>query len=97
MKTALFNDLLLSIEQAREIADGARKPSRYFKVTPIDIQKIRKSLKFSQSQFASVIGISVATLRNWEQGRTAPEGPARVLIKAISNNPKAVIKAINAQ
>ncbi|MCK5138821.1 MAG: helix-turn-helix domain-containing protein [Thermodesulfovibrionia bacterium] len=57
---------------------------------------LRKKLKFSQAKFADIVGISVATLRNWEQGRTNPEGPARVLMTAIKNNPRSVIKAINA-
>jgi len=96
MKKTLFNDLLKSIKEARAIADGKRKPSCHFTVTPIDIKAIRKKLKFSQTQFSDIIGIPVATLRNWEQGRTNPEGPARVLMTAIKNNPRGVIKAINA-
>jgi putative transcriptional regulator len=96
MKKKLFNDLLKSIKEAREIADGKKKPSRYFEVTPLDIKALRMKLKFSQSQFANIIGIPVATLRNWEQGRTDPDGPARVLMTALKNNPQEVIKAINA-
>jgi len=96
VKKVLFNDLLKSIKEARNIADGRKKPSRHFKVTPIDIKVIRNKLKFTQAQFANIIGIPLATLRNWEQGRTMPEGPARVLITAIKNNPREVIRAINA-
>ncbi|MGE0268626.1 MAG: NadS family protein [Candidatus Omnitrophota bacterium] len=96
MKKELFNDLIKSIKEARQIADGTRKASRRFKVTPIDIKGLRESLKFSQPEFARIIGISVATLRNWEQGRTNPEGPARVLLTALKNNPREVIKAIHA-
>ncbi len=95
MKKSLFNDLIKSIKEARDISDGKKKPSRHFTVTPIDIKTLRKELKFSQTQFADIIGIPVATLRNWEQGRTNPEGPARVLITALKNNPQGVIKAIN--
>lgn len=95
MKKKLFDDLVKSVREARAIADGNKKPSRHFKITPVDIKSLRKKLGFSQSQFADIIGIPVATLRNWEQGRTNPEGPARVLITAIKNNPRGVIKAIN--
>jgi len=95
MKKKLFDDLLKSIKEARDIADGTRKPSRSFAVTPLDIKGLRMKLQFSQAQFAHIIGIPVATLRNWEQGRTDPEGPARVLMTAIKNNPQGVIKAIN--
>jgi len=96
MKKALFNNLIKSIKEAREIAAGKRKPARHFKVTPVDIKTLRKRLKFSQAEFAKIIGIPVGTLRNWEQGRTCPEGPARVLMTAIKNDPRGVIKAINA-
>ena len=96
MKKKLFNDLLQSIKEARSIADGRKKPFRHFKVSPIDIKALREKLKFSQAQFADIAGIPVATLRNWEQGRTTPEGPARVLMTAIKNNPRDVIKAIHA-
>lgn len=95
MKKELFESLLSSIEEARKIADGKKRPSRHFKVNPLNIKELRGRLKLSQSQFAVMIGIPVATLRNWEQGRTSPEGPARVLIKAIHSNPKGVIQAIN--
>jgi len=96
MKKTLFNDLIKSIKEARAIADGNKKPSRHFTVTPVDIKVLRRRLKLSQGQFADIIGIPVATLRNWEQGRTNPEGPARVLMTALKNNPRGVIKAINA-
>lgn len=95
MKKTMFNDLLKSIKEAREIADGRKKPARHFHVTPVDIKALRKKLKFSQEEFADIIGIPVSTLRNWEQGRTNPEGPARVLMTAIKNDPRGVINAIN--
>ena len=96
MKKVLFHDLLKSVKEARDIADGTRKPSRHFTVTPLNIKTLRRKLRYSQAQFAVIIGIPVATLRNWEQGRTYPEGPARVLMTALTNNPRGVIKAINA-
>jgi len=43
-----------------------------------------------------MIGVSVATLRNWEQGRRVPEGPARALLKVASKNPEAVEEALGA-
>ena len=49
----------------------------------------------SQSQFAKLIGVNLRTLQNWEQHRTRPAGPARVLLKIVSNDPKAAVEAIN--
>ena len=52
--------------------------------------QIRRGLGKSQSQFALMIGVSLATLRNWEQGRRHPDGPARALLKVAAANPRAV-------
>jgi len=41
-----------------------------------------------------MIGVSVATLRNWEQGRRVPEGPAQALLRVAAVNPKAVVDAL---
>jgi putative transcriptional regulator len=51
-------------------------------------------MNVSQSEFAMMIGVSVRTLQNWEQGRRKPEGPAKALLHVASKNPKAVIEAL---
>jgi putative transcriptional regulator len=61
---------------------------------PADIRGIRLTLGKSQTEFALMIGVSVATLQNWEQGRRVPEGPARALLKVAAENPKAVAAAL---
>jgi len=48
----------------------------------------------SQAEFSLMIGVSVATLRNWEQGRRRPEGPALALLRVVSAAPKAVTRAL---
>ncbi len=96
MKEAHFKQLLKSIDEAREIHAGKRKPSRVFHVEPTGIKEIRRKLHVSQGRFAKMIGISAATLRNWEQGRTYPEGPARVLLKVAAVRPDAIIEALKA-
>jgi DNA-binding transcriptional regulator YiaG len=50
----------------------------------IDVRGVRRRLGLSQSEFASKFGFPTATLRNWEQGRTRPDGPARVLLAIIA-------------
>lgn len=94
MKKEAFEELLDSVREAGEILRGETKPSREFSFTPADVQAIRKRLKKSQDEFALMIGVSVATLRNWEQGRRQPHGPARALLKIAAENPKAVEKAL---
>lgn len=61
----------------------------------IDVRKIRAQTGLSQAKFAELLSIEVATLRNWEQGRREPTGPARALLRAIHNNPLEVIKALS--
>ena len=94
MRDDAFKQLVTSINQAGKIRRGEQKPSRRFTFRPIDIKAIRRRLELSQPEFAAMIGVSVATLRNWEQGRRHPEGPARALLKVAAVNPEAVLRAL---
>lgn len=89
-----FSELVDSIKQAGEIKRGVRQPSRVFEFSPMDIKQIRQLLDKSQREFALMIGVSVGTLQNWEQGRRKPVGPARALLKVAAENPKAVRDAL---
>ena len=60
----------------------------------IDVRAIRRLTGLSQAKFAEVLDIDLSTVRNWEQGRRQPTGPARALLRAIRNNPLEVIKAL---
>lgn len=94
MKKQDFDNLVESIKQAGKIRRGEMRPSRSFEFDPIDIKKIRLRLNKSQSEFAMMIGVSVSTLQNWEQGRRRPEGPARALLKIAAERPQSVIEAL---
>ena len=96
MKKQDFNNLVKSIKQAGKIRRGEMKASRIHEFAPADIKKIRDQLHKSQSEFAMMIGVSVSTLQNWEQGRRRPEGPARALLKVAAINPKALEEALTA-
>jgi putative transcriptional regulator len=91
-----FKKLVTSIKQAGKIRRGKARPSRVFRFRPADVKAIRVRLEQSQSEFALMIGVSVATLRNWEQGRRTPEGPARALLKVAAEQPEAVRRALSA-
>ena len=95
MRKKDFEDLLESIRQAGLIMKGKMKPGRVFRYDPIEVRKIRKNFKQSQWEFAMMIGISVDTLQNWEQGRRRPDGPAQALLKVAAKNPKAVLEALH--
>ena len=90
-----FSELLKSVDEARAIRAGKRKPSRMMTFSPIKLKVIRKKLHVSQNQFADLIGVSASTLRNWEQGRTYPEGAARVLLQIAARRPDAILETLH--
>jgi len=94
MKSKEFEMLVSSIKQAEKIKKGEMPASRRFEFAPPDIKQIRNKFKKSQSEFAFMIGVSLSTLQNWEQGRRKPEGPARALLQIASKNPEAVVDAL---
>ena len=94
MKDQAFDRLVTSVRQAGKIRRGEAKATRVFEFKPADVKAVRESLGTSQSEFALMIGVSVSTLQNWEQGRRQPEGPARALLRVASKNPRAVAEAL---
>lgn len=91
MEDKMFNELLESVRQAKAIMKGKMKPGRVFKYKEPDVQAIRKKFNLSQSEFATLLGISIRTLRNWEQGRKKPGGPERLLLMVASKHPEVII------
>lgn len=90
MKNELFDELVASVREGGAILHGKQKPARAFVVDGPNIQRLRAAYQLSQNEFAALFGISVKTLRNWEQGRRTPEGPARVLLQVAAKHPDAV-------
>ncbi len=60
------------------------------RVPQVDVRQLRRRLRLSQTQFAAKFGFAPASVRNWEQGRRQPEGPARVLLALIARYPEVV-------
>jgi putative transcriptional regulator len=94
--TDTFAQLVESMKQMNEIVQGKRVPSRRFEVNAISVKKLRSKLGLSQPEFAALLHVDVGTLRNWEQGRREPTGPAKALLTAISRDPEHVLKALAA-
>jgi putative transcriptional regulator len=92
MNDELFAELMASVQEGGRILRGDAEPSRTFTVDKpdIDVKAIRDKYNLTQSEFASLLGISVKTLRNWEQDRRRPEGPARVLLLVAAKHPDAI-------
>jgi len=95
MKKELFDELLESVRQGAAILKGETRPSRETKLDFPDVRAIRARYGLSQMKFAGLIGISTGTLRNWEQGRRRPEGPAQVLLRVAEKHPEAVLDAVS--
>jgi putative transcriptional regulator len=75
------------LEGLRELKQG--KPSRVINVP--SIAEVRAKTGLSQSRFAELLGVSVRTLQDWEQGRRTPSGAARTLLAIAAKNPKALV------
>ena len=98
MRRDLFEELLKSVKEMKAIEAGRLKPSRVTHARDLlegavpDVAALRAQFKLSQAKFATLLGISVNTLQNWEQGRRAPEGPARVLLRVAATHPEALLE-----
>lgn len=92
----MFDELLESIKEGGEILAGRRKPARVTYMrdllkADVDVATLRASFRLSQAKFAALLGISVDTLQNWEQGRRTPDGPARILLRVAAVHPEALL------
>ena len=77
-----------------EILDGLRELKRgeHGRVTTVpSVSSIREQTGLSQAKFAQLLGVSVRTLQEWEQGRRAPSGAARTLLLIANKNPRALV------
>jgi putative transcriptional regulator len=98
MRKELFAELVESVKEMQEIRRGRRPASRVTRVADVlrtgvpDVASLRARFGLSQAKFAALLGISVDTLQNWEQGRRQPEGPARVLLRIAVSHPEALLE-----
>ena len=79
------NDLLASVRQMK-----AGKAARLTAIEVSAATEARNRVGMSQSEFAKLLGVSVRTLQDWEQGRREPSGAAKTLLRIASQNPEAV-------
>ncbi len=99
MRKDLFDELVESVKQMKEIEAGRLKRSRVTRAEDVlqgditDVSALRGRFKLSQAKFAALLGISVGTLQNWEQKRRRPEGPAKVLLRIAALHPEALLSA----
>src|SRR5215467_15768111 len=90
----MLEELLASVKQATETARRTRASTRAPEINATTVRQLRGWTKLSQPEFAGLLGVELSTLRNWEQGRREPTGPARALLRAICNDPEHVLRAL---
>lgn len=95
MKDEMFAELVESVREARAIIKGEKEPARRVVYEAPDPRQVRADLGLTQEAFATLIGVSVRTLQNWEQGRRSPEGPARALLIVAAKRPDVVLEALS--
>jgi len=88
--------LIKAADEALAIARGEADPNTYRVHVPtrVNVHAIRQKQGLSQSAFAARYGIAIGSLRDWEQGRSQPDGAARVLLTIIDREPEAVSRAL---
>jgi putative transcriptional regulator len=90
-----FTEISAGLEDAKAHAQGLKSNVVEHKAENLNVKAIREKTGMSQQHFCATFGISIGTLRHWEQGLRTPRGTARVLLKVVEQNPNAVIKAVN--
>ncbi len=92
VKRDIGKEIIQGLEEIKAWKKGKTKLKTFTVELPraADVPAIRKELGLSQEQFAHFMGVSVSTLRNWEQERREPHGPARSLLLVAAKQPQAV-------
>lgn len=91
-----FQKLVKSVNQMGSIIRGEKVPHRRTVLSTVDVKGLREKLGLTQKEFSGMIGVSIKTLQNWEQGRREPEGPAKALLRVVEKEPQAVLSALHA-
>jgi putative transcriptional regulator len=95
MKDEDFQKLLLSVKQMGTLMRSEKLTHRRTTLTDLNVKRLRERTGLTQSDFSQMIGVSIRTLQNWEQGRREPEGPAKALLRVVERNPEAVLSALH--
>lgn len=95
MDKSVFDDLQQSLKEAVAIRRKELAPSKITEIPAPDAKAIRDKIGLSQTEFAQLIGVKVATLRNWEQNRRKPTGAAAALLTIVEKEPAAALRALH--
>ena len=89
---------IVELRDGQEFPLAPAMPAVAETVTPFPaVRDLRRRARLTQLEFAARLGVPVETIRNWEQGKRAPRGPARALLAVIAHSPEAVFAALAPQ
>ena len=95
-RMSAFEEIKAGLLEAVAIAKGEAKPARVYVPERVDVKAIREKLNMTQAEFAARFSFNIARVRDWEQGRSQPDGALRAYLLVIERQPKAVEKALKA-
>lgn len=95
MDKTLFESIKQGLKEAAAIRRGELAPGRVTEISTPDAKTVRAKVGLSQNEFAQLIGVKVATLRNWEQHRRHPTGAAAALLMIVDKEPEAALRALH--
>jgi len=93
--SAMFDDLMTGLEEVDAFLAGQTAGYKVSVPAEVDVKRIRKGLKMTQSRFSDTFGFSLDAVKHWEGGRRTPESSARAFLTVIAKNPGAVIQALH--
>ena len=89
-----YNEISAGLRDAAAHAKELKSDVKEHMPEPLNVKAIREKTGMSQERFCATFGISLGTLRHWEQGLRTPRGAARVLLKVVEKDPNVVIAAV---
>ncbi len=90
-----FESIKKGAEEALAWKQGKKTGARVRQYTAMDVAKIRKNANMTQKEFSESFSIPLSTLRQWEQGKRVPQGPAQALLRIIAHDSKTAIEALH--
>ncbi len=90
-----YDSMRKGVKEAIEWEKEEKTGARVREYTAMDVALIRKKTKMSQKEFSRFFFIPLSTLRQWEQGKRVPQGPAQALLRIIDKDAESVLKALH--
>src|SRR5271168_5567517 len=88
---------IVELRDGREIPLAPVQPAAAMAASQPAVRDLRRRAQLTQLEFAAKLGVPVETIRNWEQGKRAPRGPARALLAVIAHAPETVFAALSSE